>query len=65
MIIFTFLQVLCNVKVAWQSFQGYILPNAIMIGYTVDGDKLYMGRALIDGTLTPGKVIILITLLIV
>jgi len=44
--------------VAWQSFQGnHIPPNAIVIGSTVDGEKLYMGRTLHDGTLTPGKVI--------
>lgn len=45
---------------AWQSFQGnHIPPSAIVVGSTVDGEKLYMGRALHDGTLTPGKVIII------
>jgi len=44
--------------VAWQTAQGnHIPPNAIVIGATVNGEKLYMGRTLHDGTITPGKVI--------
>jgi len=47
--------------VAWQTAQGnHIPPNAIVIGSTVNGEKLYMGRTLHDGTLTPGKVILFI-----
>lgn len=52
-------QVLCHANVAWQSYQrDHVPPTAIEIGSTVTGEKLYMGRALHDGTLTPGKVII-------
>lgn len=55
---FFFLQVLCHANVAWQTAQGnHIPPNAIVIGATVNGEKLYMGRTLHDGTITPGKVI--------
>ncbi|XP_050539130.1 uncharacterized protein LOC126904271 isoform X2 [Daktulosphaira vitifoliae] len=50
-------EVLCHASVAWQSTNGNnIPPNAIVIGSTVEGEKLYMGRALYDGTLTPGKI---------
>lgn len=50
-------EVLCNANVAWQTAQGnHIPPNAIVIGATVNGEKLYMGRTLHDGTLTPGKI---------
>lgn len=35
---------------------GAIPRNAIVIGKTVDGENLYMGRCLHEGTQTPGKV---------
>ncbi|VVC43436.1 Hypothetical protein CINCED_3A008072 [Cinara cedri] len=50
-------EVLCHTSVAWQSsYENRIPSNAIVIGSTVSGEKLYMGRALHDGTLTPGKI---------
>ncbi|XP_025201272.1 uncharacterized protein LOC112598849 isoform X1 [Melanaphis sacchari] len=50
-------EVLCHANVAWQTAQGnHIPPNAIVVGATVNGEKLYMGRTLHDGTLTPGKI---------
>jgi len=50
--------VLCNENVMWESFKYNCIPsNAIEVGYTVQGDKLYMGRIQHDGALTPGKVI--------
>lgn len=36
---------------------GEIPDGAIEIGQTADGEKLYCGRALHEGTQTPGKVI--------
>lgn len=43
--------------VAWEpSSGGNIPPEAIAIGETCEGERLYMGRVLHDGTLTPGKV---------
>lgn len=42
---------------AWQSGSGGAVPyNAIVMGTTADGEKLYMGRVLHQGSLTPGKV---------
>ena len=42
---------------AWQSVPGHVIPpHAVVMGTTADGEKLYIGRALHDGTLTPGKV---------
>lgn len=35
---------------------GTIPSGAIMIGKTMDGEPLYMGRCLYEGTQTPGKV---------
>jgi len=50
-------EVLCNENVMWESFKYNCIPsNAIEIGYTVQGDKLYMGRIQHDGALTPGKI---------
>jgi len=49
-------EVLCGINVAWQSVHGgCIPPSAVVMGYTADGEKLFMGRAFHDGTLTPGK----------
>lgn len=31
-------------------------PEAIRIGNTSDGEHLFMGRTMVEGTLTPGKV---------
>lgn len=35
---------------------GSIPDDAIVVGQTLDGEKLYMGRALYQGSQTPGKV---------
>lgn len=43
--------------VGWEyASGGNVPPEAIAVGQTVDGEKLYVGRALHEGTLTPGKV---------
>ncbi|XP_055610706.1 uncharacterized protein LOC129757485 [Uranotaenia lowii] len=41
----------------WEFATGGVVPEgAVKIGATVDGEPLYMGRALHAGTQTPGKV---------
>ncbi|XP_050090513.1 uncharacterized protein LOC126574378 [Anopheles aquasalis] len=35
---------------------GSVPPNAVIMGSMADGSPLYMGRAVINGTLTPGKI---------
>ncbi|VVC43434.1 DM9 repeat,Domain of unknown function DUF3421 [Cinara cedri] len=50
-------EVLCHVEVAWISAQGSTVPqNAVVIGHSLFGEKLYLGRTLYDGILTLGKV---------
>ncbi|KAK9502377.1 hypothetical protein O3M35_011163 [Rhynocoris fuscipes] len=50
-------EVLCSDDIAWKFCSGGdVPPEALVMGKTADGDPLYMGRRLIDGTLTPGKV---------
>ncbi|KAL1132841.1 hypothetical protein AAG570_010793, partial [Ranatra chinensis] len=50
-------EVLCCEHVAWQfSQRGQVPPEAICFGRTRDGEPLYMGRVLHEGTLTPGKI---------
>lgn len=41
----------------WEfSKNGEIPRNALAIGKTIEGENLYMGRCLHEGTLTPGKI---------
>ncbi|XP_073972580.1 natterin-3-like isoform X2 [Rhodnius prolixus] len=50
-------EVLCSNHVAWKFCQGgSVPPEAIRIGNTSDGEHLFMGRTMVEGTLTPGKV---------
>ncbi|KAK7862740.1 hypothetical protein R5R35_002512 [Gryllus longicercus] len=43
--------------VAWQQCSGgRVPPKAVEAGRTCDGEKLYVGRVVHDGALTPGKV---------
>ncbi|GAB0096665.1 natterin-4 [Sergentomyia squamirostris] len=42
---------------AWEfATNGDIPPGAVEIGQTADGEKLFMGRCLYNGTQTPGKI---------
>ena len=44
----------------WQNSQGGHVPKkAVVVGETASKEKLYAGRVLHDGTLTPGKVSLL------
>ncbi|XP_014292735.1 natterin-4 isoform X1 [Halyomorpha halys] len=50
-------EVLCSNHVAWKFCRyGEYPPEAIRIGNTKDGEPLFLGRTMIDGTMTPGKV---------
>ncbi|BES94562.1 Protein of unknown function (DUF3421) [Nesidiocoris tenuis] len=50
-------EVLVSDHVAWRPGRGgYVPPEAIRVGHTKDGEPLYMGRTMHQGTLTPGKV---------
>ncbi|XP_014244050.1 natterin-4-like [Cimex lectularius] len=50
-------EVLCSSHTAWKYARGgEVPPEAIRIGQTSDGEGLFMGRTMLDGTLTPGKV---------
>ncbi|KAK9503859.1 hypothetical protein O3M35_010327 [Rhynocoris fuscipes] len=50
-------EVLCSNHVAWKFCEGgAVPPEAIRIGNTASGEHLFMGRTMVDGTLTPGKV---------
>lgn len=50
-------QVLVSRHVAWEfSSGGRVPPEAMVVGNTSNGEPLYMGRALHEGTQTPGKV---------
>jgi len=51
------LQVLCHGIAMWQSAsEGNVPEEALAVGMTKEGEKLYVGRVFHDGTLTPGKV---------
>lgn len=40
----------------WVSTSGCLIPdNAIRAGYEEDGNPLYIARAKMEGTMTPGK----------
>nr|BAN20200.1 conserved hypothetical protein [Riptortus pedestris] len=50
-------EVLVSEHTAWKDAEGGDVPSeAIQIGQTRDGEPLYVGRTLIEGTLTIGKV---------
>ncbi|XP_055532193.1 uncharacterized protein LOC129722621 [Wyeomyia smithii] len=50
-------EVLRSGDFVWEFASNGVVPeNAVKIGATVDGEPLYMGRALHCGTQTPGKV---------
>lgn len=50
-------EVLRSGEFVWEyAANGEIPRNAIVIGKTIDGENLYMGRCLYEGTQTPGKV---------
>ncbi|XP_058830210.1 natterin-4-like [Topomyia yanbarensis] len=50
-------EVLRSGDFVWEFASNGVVPeNAVKIGATVDGEPLYMGRALYSGTQTPGKV---------
>jgi hypothetical protein len=41
----------------WQNASdGHVPADALPVGTTRDGERLYVGRVFHDGTLTPGKV---------
>lgn len=52
------LQVLCGRRdFAWKPACGSdVPPEAVSVGRAEDGEPLYVGRTMIDGTMTPGKV---------
>lgn len=50
-------QVLISRHTAWQeAADGEVPPEAIQVGQTSAGEPLYVGRTLLNGTLTIGKV---------
>uniref|UniRef100_A0A224XV78 Putative two dm9 repeat protein n=1 Tax=Panstrongylus lignarius TaxID=156445 RepID=A0A224XV78_9HEMI len=50
-------EVLCSNHVAWKFCEGgAVPPESIIIGNTSDVEHLFMGRTMVEGTLTPGKV---------
>ncbi|XP_065216224.1 natterin-4-like isoform X2 [Planococcus citri] len=50
-------EVLCSANVAWQfARNGEVPHNAIVAGTTREGEKLYIGRIMHEGSLTPGKI---------
>jgi len=50
-------EVLISHQVSWTPERdGRVPPEAIVIGQTAEGENLYMGRTMHDGTLTPGKI---------
>lgn len=55
--IHTAYEVLCNGNIDWvQASFGNIPPNAVSAGNTSNGERLYVGRAHHEGSLTVGKV---------
>jgi hypothetical protein len=50
-------EVLCYGIAMWQTAsEGHVPEEALTVGMTKEGEKLYVGRVFHDGTLTPGKV---------
>ncbi|KAJ9588729.1 hypothetical protein L9F63_017964 [Diploptera punctata] len=50
-------EALCDGTLTWQNTTGWnIPPDALAAGQTSDGETLYVGRVLHDGTLQLGKV---------
>jgi len=50
-------EVLCYGIAMWQTASdGNVPEEALAVGMTKEGEKLYVGRVFHDGTLTPGKV---------
>ncbi|XP_066900742.1 uncharacterized protein [Halyomorpha halys] len=50
-------QVLCSSHIAWKPTGfGYIPGQAIQIGKTSSGEPLYVGRTIVNGFMTPGKI---------
>lgn len=50
-------ELLCFGNVNWvPSSGGYIPPNAVIAGHTVNGEPLFIGRAHFNGSLVPGKI---------
>jgi len=50
-------EVLCNGNVSWvPSGNGTVPPGDVVGGRTANGEPLYIGRAHVQGSLTPGKV---------
>ncbi|XP_022192483.2 uncharacterized protein LOC111050462 isoform X1 [Nilaparvata lugens] len=50
-------EILCSAHIGWQTAgDGNVPPEAICVGQTQCGEKLYLGRTMHDGTLTPGKI---------
>lgn len=50
-------EVLCSSLGCWVPSVGRDLPrNALVVGYTSDGETLYVGRVLHSGTIRAGKV---------
>lgn len=48
---------LVSQDIAWKyAHDGNIPPQAMVVGHTASGEKLYLGRAYHEGTITPGKV---------
>lgn len=52
-----YFEFLCNESVRWvSSSNGQIIENALNGGATMDGETLYIGRGIHEGSLTVGKV---------
>uniref|UniRef100_A0A1B0D3A9 Uncharacterized protein n=1 Tax=Phlebotomus papatasi TaxID=29031 RepID=A0A1B0D3A9_PHLPP len=52
-----YIEVLNSTSVSWvPSSNGNVPYNAVMGGYTTEGEPLYVGRAVHDGLLIPGKI---------
>ncbi|CAH1403219.1 unnamed protein product [Nezara viridula] len=50
-------QVLCSSHIAWKPTElDNIPPQAIQVGRTSTGEPLYVGRTIVNGYMTPGKV---------
>lgn len=53
-------EILRNGDFVWEfATGGEIPPSAVECGVTIEGEKLYYGRCIHQGTQTPGKVCIL------
>lgn len=50
-------EILCGGNLSWvPSGHGAVPPNAVRGGQTASGETLYIGRAPLEGSLTPGKI---------